>query len=190
MTDQRSTYARVPSVDAYAPAHRALHWLMALLVIPMAPVGVYMVSRGAATNFDALTNTLYSSHKLTGFIVLWLAALRIVIKRRNGVPPPAATLTAFERIASTAVHHGLYALLIIVPLLGWAGVSAFGARSIFGWFSLPQILPQNEQLAKTILAIHGWAAMLMMALVAAHIAGAMMHLVVKKDGVFQRMWPR
>ena len=48
--------------------------------------------------------------------------------------------------------------------------------------TLPQILPQNEQLAKTILAIHGWAAMLMMALVAAHIGGAMMHLVIKKDG--------
>lgn len=190
MTDQRSVYAQGASPDAYSPLHRALHWIMALIVIAMVPVGQYMVERGEATNFDALTNTLYSSHKLTGFILLWLCALRIVIKRRNGVPPPVATLTPFERIASTAVHHILYALLIIVPLLGWAGVSAFGARSIFGLFSLPPILPQNEQLAKIILSLHGTTAMLMAVLVVAHIGGALMHLVVKKDGVFQRMWPR
>lgn len=189
MTDQQHPYAGKPVLDAYAPAHRALHWLMAIMVIAMVPVGKYMVERGKATNFDPLTATLYSGHKLTGFILIWLLALRIVVKRRHGVPPPVATLTPFERIASTAVHHLLYALLLVVPLLGWAGVSAFGAREVFGLFSLPPILPQDQALAKQILALHGAAAMLMVLLVAAHIGGALMHLIIKKDGVFRRMWP-
>lgn len=190
MAGQHKGYAAPGALDAYAPSHRALHWLMAAMVIVMVPVGKYMVERGKATNFDALTNTLYSGHKLGGFILLWLLALRIVVKRRHGVPPPVATLTPLERIASTAVHHLLYVLLLVVPLLGWAGVSAFGAREIFGLFSLPPILPQDQALAKTILSLHGAAAMLMVLLVAAHVGGAMMHLIIKKDGVFRRMWPR
>lgn len=180
------------SPASYTTTAKFLHWIIAFGAFGMIPVGVYMVRRGARTNFDDLTNTLYSGHKLTGFILLWLIAARIAYRAARGAPPPPPTLTPLERIASSAVHHLIYILLPIVPLLGWAGVSAYDARDIFGWFSLPPLLAPNQPLGERILEIHGYAALTLAALVAAHIGGALMHGVIKQDGVINRMigwWP-
>jgi len=175
--------------QSYSSAQKVLHWLITLLVLMMAPIGFYMVGRGEKTNFDALTNTLYTNHKTFGFLFLMLVALRIVIRSRRGVPAPVSTLTRFERLASEAVHKGLYALMVLVPLLGWAAVSAFPARGILFGLSLPPILPVNADLAKILLQLHGYAAVAMLVLIAAHFAGAMMHRFIKKDGVMRRMMP-
>lgn len=180
------------SAASYAPIAKSLHWLIAFGVFGMVPVGVYMVWRGAATNFDATTDTLYSTHKLTGFVIFWLMAARIAWRLSKGAPSPVPTLTRLERIASETVHGLLYVMLVLTPLLGLAGVSAFAAREVFGLFSLPQILPENEALAKTILKIHGLSALTLVALAAAHIGGALMHGFIKQDGVMNRMigwWP-
>ena len=187
--DASSSTAR--SVE-YAPIQKWLHWIIAFCVFGLVPVGLVMSWRAQANNFDALTNQLYSAHKLTGFIVLWLMALRIVLKVKFGAPAPVATLTKFERIASGAVHHLLYMLLFLVPLTGWAGVSAFGALNVFGLFSLPALLPKNPGLASVMFTIHGALAITMVVLVMAHIGGAMMHGMIKRDGVINRMigwWP-
>jgi len=187
-TPDESAQAPVPAVR-YSFAARALHWLVAAFVICMVPLGLYMVSRGAATNFDALTGKLYDLHKLAGFTVLWLIVLRILVRLRRGAPPPLATLTPLERIASNAVHHLLYLLLLVVPVLGWAGISAYPALNIFGLFNLPGILPANEPLANKILGIHGLLAQLLGILVLIHISAALFHRFVKRDGLLRRMWP-
>lgn len=176
----------------YAPIQKWLHWIIAFCVFGLVPVGLIMSWRAEANNFDALTNQLYSGHKLTGFIVLWLMTLRIALKVKKGSPAPVATLTTFERVASGAVHHLLYMLLILVPLTGWAGVSAYGALDVFGLFSLPALLPKNQGLASILFTIHGALAITMVVLVFAHIGGALMHGVIKRDGVIHRMigwWP-
>jgi cytochrome b561 len=190
MTDGNPGYKQ--TLAQYAPVQKWLHWIIAFLVLMMIPVGKIMSWRAEAGNFDALTNQLYSGHKMFGFVVLWLMAARIAFKLGKGAPPPVATLTPMERRASSAVHHLLYMLLFLVPLFGWAGVSAYGAREMFGLFSLPEILPRNEGLAKILLRIHGVLAMGLVALVLAHIGAAMMHGVIKQDGVMNRMigwWP-
>lgn len=173
----------------YSFAARALHWLVAAFVICMVPLGLYMVSRGAATNFDALTGRLYDLHKIAGFTVLWLIVLRIIVRLTRGAPPPLATLTPFERMASTAVHHLLYVLLLVVPVLGWAGISAYPALNIFGLFNLPGILPANEALANKIFSVHGLLAQGLGLLALLHIAAALRHRFIKHDGVMRRMWP-
>lgn len=177
------------SAARYSFPARALHWLVAAFVIFQIPVGLYMVARGEATNFDTLTGYLYDLHKLAGFTVLWLIVLRIFVRVTRGAPPPVATLTPFERIASGAVHHLLYVLLLIVPVLGWAGISAYPALSIFGLFNLPGILPADQPLANKILSVHGVLALLLGALALIHIAAALQHRFIKRDGVLRRMWP-
>ncbi len=178
-----------PSPQAYSGPQKLLHWLIALLVFGMIPVGVYMTNRGATTNFDALTNTLYTWHKTIGFTILLLVLLRIWIRKSRGVPEPVSTLTSFERFASDAAHKALYVLMILVPLLGWAAVSAYPARGILFGLSLPPILPVNEALAKTLFSLHKAAAIGLVLVVMAHVGAAFMHLIVKKDGVFRRMLP-
>jgi hypothetical protein len=127
-------------------------------------------------------------------------AFRASVDHRGAHRPQAARRSAvarsdlapLERIASSLVHHLLYILLLAVALLGWAGVSAYGARDVFGLFSIPPLLPANQALGETILWVHAAAALLMVSLVAAHIGGALMHGFIKHDGVINRMigwWP-
>ncbi len=178
-----------PPAPRYSFPARLLHWLVAGLVIILIPLGLYMVARGEATGFDAVTGELYSLHKLLGFIVIWLMALRLLVRLTRRPPAPVATLTPLERIASGVVHALLYLLLIVVPLLGWAGASAYPALNVFGLFDLPAILPADQHRAERLFAIHGLLAKLLGLLALLHIAAALMHRFVKKDGVMERMGP-
>lgn len=189
MSDFDGSGATAAAPTRYSLAARRLHWAVAAFVLCMIPLGLYMVARGEATNFDAVTGSLYSLHKLLGFLVLWLIVLRVVVRLRRGAPPPVATLTPFERVASHAVHMALYLLLLIVPLLGWAGISAYPALNVFGLFDLPAILPPDEALAKRILGLHGLLAQILGLLAVLHIAAALRHRFIKRDGVMRRMWP-
>ncbi|MCK0207977.1 cytochrome b/b6 domain-containing protein [Starkeya koreensis] len=186
-TPDRTADATPPA--RYSRAARVLHWLVAAFVVCLVPLGLYMTARGEATNFDALTGRLYDLHKLLGFTLLWVVVLRILVRLRRGAPPPLATLTPFERIASTGMHHLLYVLLLVVPLLGWAGISAYPALNLFGLFDLPGILTADEPLANRILGLHGLLAQLLAILALLHIAAALRHRFIKKDGVLRRMWP-
>lgn len=175
--------------EGYSPLQKALHWLVALMALIMIPVGLYMVQRGAATKFDALTNQLYTMHKTFGFILLWLVVLRITVKFRTGTPAPEASLKPIQVFVSEAVHLGLYALLFLTPLFGWLAVSSYPATEILFGLNLPQIAPVNERLHHLFMLGHKITAYLMAGLVAAHIGAAMLHLVILKDGVFRRMLP-
>lgn len=175
--------------NSYSSLQKFLHWTIALLVLGMLAAGLYMVYRGNATNFDALTNTIYTWHKTTGIVVLCLVALRVVVRLARGVPPPEPSLNILQRVAAEATHLGIYMLLILIPVLGWVGVSAYGAREVVGGLSLPELVGKNEDLAARILSFHGWAAYALGALVAAHIGAALLHRFILRDGVFQRMWP-
>ncbi len=174
---------------AYSGLQKFVHWLTALLVFALLPVGFLMVRRGAATNFDEITGQLYTAHKTFGAIVLLLVLLRVALRLIHGTPAPEASLNRLQVIAAEAVHGLLYLALLAVPILGWLGASAFGARDLLGGFSLPEILAKNEGLAKMLLAYHGYVAFGLAALLAAHIGAALMHRFVLKDGVMRRMLP-
>lgn len=178
--------------DAYAPVHRAIHWLTAILIFGLVPVGIVMANRGAAGIFDALTNQLYAWHKLIGFIVLLLVVARLIIRAVKGAPPYPATMPKWMVGAAHGLHALVYVLLLLVPLAGWAGVTAFPATITVGGFHLPAMpfVPQSEELAKTFFRVHMAGAILLTLMVFGHIGAALFHLIVKKDGVFQRMWPK
>jgi cytochrome b561 len=178
--------------QVYRPAQRALHWIIALMIFTLIPVGIWMSNRGEANLWDGLTNSLYSWHKLFGFTALLLIVTRIVVKLRATAPPYPASMTKGEVSAAHAVHGLIYLLMLIVPLAGWAGVTAFPALVTVGGYNLPPMpfVPVNRGLAETFFFIHKVAAISLAVLALGHIAAALRHLIVKKDGVFQRMWPR
>lgn len=171
----------------YSGLQKLVHWITALMVFTLVPVGVYMVRRGAATDFDDLTGRLYTAHKTFGAVVLGLVVLRIVVRLTRGTPAPDPSLARIQVIAAEAVHGLIHLALLAVPILGWLGVSAYGAREILGGLSLPEILAKNEATAKVLLGLHGWAAFGLAALVTAHFGAALIHRFVFKDGVMKRM---
>lgn len=197
----------------YSPVARFFHWLTVIIVAVMIPVGFYMVARGVATNFDATTNTLYSAHKLGGFVLLWLIVLRLAYRVLAGAPPDEPTLEWWQKIAAHLNHWGLYALLLVMPILGWLGVTLFGALGTLGGLSLPPIpgaaalydicarigvlvgfevpAPAAEGGAKAglVFKLHFWGALLIIAFVAVHVAAAIFHHFIRRDGVLRRMLP-
>jgi cytochrome b561 len=176
----------------YTTTARVLHWLTAFFILMLIALGVWMTERAAANIWDSLTNTLYSWHKLIGFSVLLLTAFRLFVKLRSTRPAyPSSVSPKLIKIAA-AGHGVLYLLLLIVPLLGWAGVTAYPALITVGGYDLPAMpgIPQDQALAKQIFEIHGYLAMALAILALGHISAALHHLIIKKDGVFQRMWPK
>lgn len=173
------------------PLNRKLvHWAIAACVLVLVPVGLWMVARGEANLWDALTNTLYGIHKATGFTVFLLMALRIAFKLHSADPVYPEGFPRAQIIAAKSLHHLLYVLLVLVPALGWAGVTAFPALIVFPGVDLPPMpfVPVNEDLALRLFQIHGVLAITLAVLVLGHIGAALLHLVIKKDGMFQRMW--
>ena len=176
--------------QAYSAPARLLHWLTALLIPTLLVLGIWMTERSAANLWDALTNTLYAWHKLIGFLVLVLTLIRFAVKLRAQRPPyPDSVSPTIIKLAAAA-HGTLYLLLLIVPLLGWAGVTAYPALITVGGYDLPALpgIPKDQALAKQLFEIHGNLALVLGALALAHIAAALHHLLIKKDSVFQRMW--
>lgn len=173
----------------YSTTARAFHWWTVAMVAVMIPLGLYMVQRGVATKFDALTGQLYDVHKTLGFLLLLLIVARLAYRLVHGAPPDEPTLEWWQRAASHLTHWGLYGMLLLVPLLGWYGVSLYGARSLFGIVSLPPLAAQNQDAATTVFLLHFFAAMAMLAMIGAHVGAAIFHHFIRRDGVLRRMLP-
>ena len=179
----------VTTTPQFSKTQRWLHWVVAMLVFVMLPIGFWMVDRGQANIWDGLTSGLYTTHKTLGFLVLWLMAWRLVLRAMGTAPGyPASVPTSVARLAK-ATQWIIYSLLLIIALLGWAGVTAFGALNIFGGISLPAMpgIAADKDLAKDIFAVHGWLAVALCVLLALHIAGALKHRLIDRDGVFDHM---
>jgi cytochrome b561 len=177
----------------YSTPHRVIHWLMALLVIGMVPLGLTMTSLpwDPAPGADPLLKgRLYELHKSFGLVIFLLAVTRVVIRLVKGAPPPEASLTSFQRRASALVHHLLYVLIFVVPITGWIATSKCCPPVNLFW-TVPLTLPVSGTLesSKPVYLVHFTAVLIMSVLVIGHIGAALTHLLVFKDGVFRRMWP-
>lgn len=171
-------------IQKYPAGWRLLHWVMALMVLTLIPVGLWMASRAQANIWGELTDTLYAWHKAIGFAVLLLMVLRIVVKISVKAPAYPSELPRNLQIAAKSLHHLMYVLLVLTPLLGWAGVTAFPA--LLPYMPAMPLVPENSDLAATLFEIHGALAITLAVLVAGHIAAAFRHML-RKDGIFRRM---
>lgn len=171
---------------SYSPLAIMLHWLTALCILTAIPLAIGMSNLPEGK----LQDTLFNYHKSFGQLIWFIAVLRVANRWVQGAPQPVATLTPFERMASGAVHHLLYAFILIVPIFGYLGTGAYPAPLTFFFFDMPNIVPdflKNEKSSEWLLTIHRWLAITLTALVALHISGALFHRFVRKDAVFSRM---
>ena len=184
---------KIPSAGAdeatYSTAARRFHWWTVLLIAAQVPIGLFMVRYGAATNFAEPTGKLYDAHKLIGLTILLLALVRLVYRLAHGAPADEPTLERWEKVVSHITHWAIYALLIIVPLLGWLAISYYGPFEPFG-IKLPSLAAQDDAKATNVFFAHMLAAYALIVLLGMHVGAALMHYVIKKDGVLRRMWVR
>ncbi|MDD2729552.1 cytochrome b [Malikia sp.] len=167
-----------------------LHWVLGAALIAVFALGAYM----ADLPFSPQRLKLYSWHKWAGVVILLLSMLRLVWRLTHRPPAlPARIEQAMPRwqaIAHHATHHGLYLLFFAVPLIGWAYSSAAGFPIVlFGVLPLPDFVPVDKALAELIKPWHQISAFAMAALVLLHVAGALKHALIDRDGLLQRMSP-
>jgi cytochrome b561 len=173
----------------YSVAARRFHWWTFGLLAVQIPVGLFMVRYGAATDFAEPTGKLYDGHKVLGLVILLLVAARLIYRLVRGAPAAEPTLKPWERIVSHATHWAIYALLIIVPLLGWLAISYYGPFAPFG-IPLPALAAQDDARATQVFFLHMVAAYVLIVLLAMHVGAALQHYLIKRDGVLRRMLVR
>ena len=169
----------------FSGAQRLLHWTMAAGIVAMLFIGVGMLSTVAPSYVPLL-----ATHKTLGVALFVLVLVRLVLRLMLGAPPLPASLPPLMRLGAVLSHWGLYGLMIALPLLGWAMLSTADYPVVlFGNFRLPPILPQSDSLHTLLWAAHRWLAFAFFALILLHVAAALFHALVRRDGVFEAMAP-
>lgn len=168
----------------------ALHWILGIGLIGLLVFGWYMVG----LPFSPTKLKYYNWHKWAGMTLLALSVLRMLWRITHRPPAlPAAMAQAMPRWqhwAHHGVHHLLYVLFFAVPLLGWAYSSAAGFPVVwFGVWQLPDFVSPNPAWAECLKALHMVAAYTLAGLIALHIAAALKHQLIDRDGLLRRMLP-
>ena len=171
---------RVPGYSGFA---KLLHWLIALCVIAIIPLGIAM------DNFKGpLGDTLYNTHKSLGVLILVLMVARVGYRLGHGAPAPEPTLEPWRRAASNTVHTLLYVLLVVQPIVGYLANSAYGAITpFFGLFEIPLLLAKDEPLSERLFLVHRWTGFCIALLVLMHVGAALHHYFLRRDRVLHRM---
>jgi cytochrome b561 len=177
--------AVLPLTSRYSPVAIALHWLLAAALVGAFGVGVYM----SDLPLSPTRLKLYNWHKWAGVTILALSIVRL-LWRLGHRPPPDPPMPAWQARAAHATHAALYLLFFAVPLVGWAYSSAAGFPVVwFGVLPLPDFVPADKALADAIKPWHGVLAKMMAALVVLHVAAALKHQFIDRDGLLNRMRP-
>lgn len=170
----------------YTRTTMTLHWLMAVLIFGIVPLGIYMhdlpLSPGKLQ--------FYSYHKWIGVTIFMLVVLRLLWRATHTPPALPASMPRWQQRASQIVHVGLYGLLLAVPLSGWLMSSAKGFKTVwFGVLPLPDLMAKNKVLGEFLSEIHEVLSFTLVALVLLHVAAALRHHFVERDDVLRRMLP-
>jgi len=172
------------AAPAYTVTARVLHWVTALVITLMIPLGVIIGNDWGGR----LQNSLYGLHESLGALLIPLILARLGYRLTNPPLPLPQDIPALQRFAAHVTHLALYALLVAQPLIGWIALSASGAPiTVLGGFALPIVAAENRILSEQLFQLHGLIGLAIAGLIAAHIGAALYHHVVRKDRVLMRM---
>ena len=167
----------------FALPARILHWLMAALILAMLLIGTGMVSTASSRYPELL-----AWHRPIGIAILPLALIRLGVRLTHRPPPLPADLPAIQVAAAKGSHYLLYALMITMPLIGWAMQSAGGYPvTLWKGLALFPILPHDIQLYGWLRYAHGLLGYAFFLLILAHLGAALFHGLIRRDGVFGSM---
>ena len=170
----------------YNPVAKLFHWIVVALLVMQISIALVLPSVLPATAADGLA----AWHLSVGSTILLVMLLRLAWRLTHPPPPAPADLSLQLRMVSRATHWAFYAILIVLPLLGWTTASAYGATvRLFGLIPLPALTAPDKSFAEAIGKVHGAVAVMLLGLIALHVAGVLYHVLVKRDRVIHRMLP-
>ncbi len=176
------------SAERWGPVSQAFHWLIVLLILCLAIVGLTM---------DELPKTpkyfwVYTLHKSFGITVLALVVLRLAWRLYAGAPAPVPGTPRWQARIASLTHWLLYALIVAMPVSGWLYDSASGLRpfNYFGLVPMPKLVAPDESLSALAHDAHEWLFWALAALVMVHVAAAFYHHLFQRDATLARMLPR
>ena len=176
--------ATMGKTSPYAPIAVFLHWVLAFLFFVLIGLGWYMMSiedePGSGWYFDL--------HKSVGTVAAMLILVRAAWRLANTPDALPFNVPLWQAAGSRAIHWLLYVAMVAMPLAGIAGamLSKSGVN-FFGW-TIPRLFAPNHDLAEVFFGAHSIIAWAFVGLISIHVLAALKHLVIDKDGVFQRMW--
>ena len=175
--------ARAPAAR-YSPLARALHWIVALLVPVQFGLGWIAEHSSAA---DGGMRVLRWHYQL-GMLLL----LAILLRLARGAPEAGPGQPRWQRRIAQATHAGLYLLLCLLPASGYVVWVWMGApMEVLGTFEVPRAFrpPADDERGRAIAwYLHVYGAWSLTALIVLHVAAALWHALVRRDGLMRRMW--
>lgn len=175
-----------PSAVRYSHPAIALHWLLALLIAIQIGLGLYMLSIEKQPG----SPWYFALHVSLGLTAAALIGLRMAWRIGNPPDPLPASVPPWQMNVIRMSHRLLYALMILMPLTGYLGAAFSGDGVSFFGLPLPDWISPNDAWKDRFFGLHSTIAWVLVALVGAHVLGALKHLLVDRDDVFWRMWPR
>jgi cytochrome b561 len=170
----------------YHAAAKTLHWLTAVAVLSLLGIGLWMTG----LPISLLKLQVYNWHKWIGLAVLALTVLRLLWRWRSPPPPLPDTITRWERALAPVGHWALLFLLLAMPASGWLMSSAAGVSvAWFGVLPLPDLVLPNPELFEALRTAHFLLSRALIVVVVLHVAAVLHHDVLRRDGIFRRMWP-
>ncbi len=173
--------------DAYTTAAIGLHWIVAALIVGAFALG-WTMTRIPGITPDKLR--FFSWHKWIGVTLLGFALLRILWRLTHRAPPLPASMSAWQRCAAHAVHVALYALMVAIPVSGYLYSSAANVPVVYlGLIPLPRLIAPDPVLKVWLKSLHIALDYGLLVLVAGHVAAALKHQWIDRDGLLARMLP-
>jgi cytochrome b561 len=171
----------------YTTVAKWFHWVTLVLMAIALPVGIVIKYIK-----DDSKMVFYAIHESAGLTILLVSIARLVWCFTNPPPPLSREIPPQIRLAANTVHTLLYIALIVQPLLGFFATNAWGfplqgETAYLGFIHLPAFMEESPKLAAALQSAHTWVGYTIAALLAAHIAGAVYHHAVRRDGTLMRM---
>ena len=131
---------------------------------------------------------LINLHFSFGVLIMAVVVIRALWRRTHPVALADESIWPWEQKLARAAHLLLYALLLVLPILGWAAASARDwAVRVFDLVTLPRLLPPEARIGFLAGDVHVVLSYVLLGLIGLHVAAGLYHYFVRHDGVLQRM---
>jgi cytochrome b561 len=174
------------TVDRYSGISQALHWLIALLAFGQLAMGKFFEVEAEESG-----EGLFGWHTSLGLLVLTLMLVRLAWRVTHAVPRLPPTTPAWQQAVARATHMAFYALLIVLPLSGWALTSVEGDPVTFlGWLPVPALpVGGGEEMEDFIEETHEVLGNVLLVLAGLHVMAGLKHHFIDRDNTLRRMLP-